>query len=1140
MSTDRIAEQTNFNSQGRDRNQPDMCSPHNRINIRPPKARLSAGVLFALIGSCISCALPSALFSQTAHFSGAIRTLASGLNLPNGVTVDAKGNVFFADSSNNAIKEVLAVNGFIPANPTIEVLGSGFNLPTGVAVDSSGNVYVADDFNNALKEILAVNGSIPPSPTINTLEAVNSAYSVALSGPGALFFVDLEDSEVSRYMKAGRIVVNVPVGSGYEGPRGIAADNNSNVFVADSGHNAVEEVFASGGYTTISTLGSGFNFPTAVAVDANGNVFVADFGNNLVKEIIAVNGSIPANPTINVIGTQFLQPEGIAIDGTGNVYVSDTGHNAVREIVAGGNFGPENVGSTNSVVLPIFFTFDTAGTASAAKVLTRGAAGLDFTDAGTGSCEGDTTYSAGDVCTVDVRFTPTAPGPRYGAVELIDGSGNLLATGYVQGTGVGPRVNVMPGQQSTKGGTFVKPYGAAVDGGGNVYATDYGNNAVGEIERVLGHIVFVPFASGFSSPAGLAMDGSGNLFVADHGSSAVKEILAQGGYSTVKTVGGSFNGPLGVAVDGSGNVFVADSGNGAVKEILFAGGYTRTLTLGSGFSEPAGVAVDGSGNVFVADYLQNAVKEILAVDGSIPANPTINTLGSGFSGPSDVAVDVDGNVLVADTGNNAVKEIVAVNGSIPSSPTINTLGSGFANPAGLAVEAHGNVFVADSNNQRIEELDYADPPSLQFASTNVGSISSDSPQSVTVVNQGNAPLSAAAPGLSVPADFKLVPGSGTPSDCTATFSLASGQGCNLSIEFAPTTGGNPLTESLVITDNSLNAGPPGYPTQSILLSGVGLAPTVSLSATSLLFGSEEIGVASGSKSVTLTNTGDGTLAISSIAVTGADASSFVFANSCGTTLAAGASCSIHGHFAPVASGAMTAAIVITDNATGSTQSIALSGTGAGPAVKLSATHLAFGVENVGTAGGSQSVTMTNTGSATLTISSITVTGADASSWVFANACGTSLAAGANCSIHGHFAPVTGGALTAQISITDNAAGSPQTIALSGTGTGPAVKLSATSLSFGSEKVGSASASQSVTVTNTGNQALSITSIAITGTNASSFVFANTCGTTIPAGANCTIHGHFAPTITGALTATVTITDNAGGSPQTIALSGTGQ
>src|SRR6185312_16844683 len=97
-----------------------------------------------------------------------------------------------------------------------------------------------------------------------------------------------------------------------------------------------------------------------------------------------------------------------------------------------------------------------------------------------------------------------------------------------------------------------------------------------------------------------------------------------------------------------------------------------------------GVAIDAAGNVYVADSLNNAVKEMLAVNGSIPASPTINTLGSGFSGPQTVAVDRSGNVYVADRLNNAVKEIVEVNASIPASPLILTLSSGFR-PEGVAV-----------------------------------------------------------------------------------------------------------------------------------------------------------------------------------------------------------------------------------------------------------------------------------------------------------------------------------------------------------------------------------------------------------------------------------------------------------------------
>ena len=317
------------------------------------------------------------------------------------------------------------------------------------------------------------------------------------------------------------------------------------------------------------------------------------------------------------------------------------------------------------------------------------------------------------------------------------------------------------------------------------------------------------------------------------------------------------------------------------------------------------------------------------------------------------------------------------------------------------------------------------------------------------------------------------------------------------------------------------------------------AGTVSLSATNLSFGSLNVGSTGNSQYVTLTNTGSSAVSIGSITLTGANASSWVFANNCGTSLAASANCSIHGHFAPTQAGSLRAAVTITDSAANSPQTISLSGTGVAVQVGLTSTSLSFGTVTVGSTSASQYVTMTNEGSAPLTITSIAVAGANALSYVFANSCGMSLAAGASCSIHGHFAPTKGGALNATLVITDTAGTSPQSITLSGTGVEPPVTLSATKIEYSTTKVGTSSGSQTVTMTNTGTAVLTISSITLGGADPGSFVFANSCGSTLAVGANCTIHGHFAPTTTGALTATVTISDSAAGSPQTIALSGTG-
>jgi DNA-binding beta-propeller fold protein YncE len=579
----------------------------------------------------------------------------------------------------------------------------------------------------------------------------------------------------------------------------------------------VKEILAASGYTTVNTLGSGFNQPAGVAVDGSGNVFVADSLNNAVKEILAASGYT----TVNTLGSGFNQPASIAVDGSGNVFVTDTSNsgNSLKEIMTQGvNFGPAAIGSGLPLTIPLTFTFDTAGIISAPTVLTQGTAGLDFADAGTGSTCSGGTYAAGATCIVNVSFTPKFSGIRYGAATLSDTSGVVIATAYVYGTGLGPQLTFSPATQSTLGTGFNFPGGVAVDGSGDIFVADASNNAVKEI-RAGGTVTNL--GNNFNSPMSVAVDGSGNVYVADTGNNAVKEILASSGYTTVNILGNGFNSPTGVAVDGSGNVYVADEFNNAVKEIVASSGYTVVKTLGSGFGSPFGVAVDGSGNVFVGDHDNNAVKEILAVGGYT----TVITLGSGFSSPRGVAVDGSGNVYVADTGNNAVKEILAAGGFT----NVNTLDRGISS-LGIAVDSASNIFVADMGNNVVVKLDFADAPSLSFASTVVGSTSSDSPQAVTLTNIGNAALMFPVPAVglnpSLTAGFTIDNSSTCPqlTSSSSAATLAPGTSCSNLISFVPSAVG-PISGSLATTDNNLNAAAPGYATQSIALSGTGTATT---------------------------------------------------------------------------------------------------------------------------------------------------------------------------------------------------------------------------------------------------------------------------------------------------------------------------
>ena len=176
--------------------------------------------------------------------------------------------------------------------------------------------------------------------------------------------------------------------------------------------------------------------------------------------------------------------------------------------------------------------------------------------------------------------------------------------------------------------------------------------------------------------------------------------------------------------------------------------------------------------------------------------------------------------------------------------------------------------------------------------------------------------------------------------------------------------------------------------------------------------------------------------------------------------------------------------------------------------------------------------------------SIVLTGTDAAQFVLGTTCGSTLGGGANCFIHVHFQPTAQSTVSfsAAVTIIDSASNSPQTIALSGEGTFPQheLALSTTRLVYGTVSVGADSSPQSVIMTNISSTPVTIYSIALAGTNPSSFVVANNCGTSLAAGASCVIHGHFAPTATGPLAATITVTYDSEDTPETITLRGTGQ
>jgi hypothetical protein len=198
--------------------------------------------------------------------------------------------------------------------------------------------------------------------------------------------------------------------------------------------------------------------------------------------------------------------------------------------------------------------------------------------------------------------------------------------------------------------------------------------------------------------------------------------------------------------------------------------------------------------------------------------------------------------------------------------------------------------------------------------------------------------------------------------------------------------------------------------------------------------------------------------------------------------------------------------------------------------------MAYATQLINTSSASQAATLTNTGSVTVNIASIATTGPYSQT----NNCGSALTANASCTINVVFTPTKSGTQTGTLTVTDDAPNSPQTVALSGVGT--VVSYSPTSVSFGTQKVKTSSPPQSITMQNNGSAAITITKISITGSRVTSFSETNTCPispTTLPAGGSCTISVTFTPQLKGALNANVSVFDTGGGSPQNVALSGTG-
>jgi sugar lactone lactonase YvrE len=836
-----------------------------------------------------------------------------------------KGDIFQVGSTDYALEIDIGgslSNPLAPWNITT-VAGSGtitgpaaslsIGHPIGIASDALGNVYFASDRNQVFK--------VDKSGNLTTV-AGNASVSYSGDGGPAI------DGSFNFLWGAGNLAV----------------DSSGNLYIGDTYNYVVRRVDASTGtITTIAGGGGGgnggpatsayLNYPGGVAVDRSGNVFIGEpgGGGDIVDRVDGKTGIITAAAGIR--GSSGYSGDGgpatnaqlndenpsldVAVDTAGNLFIADNGNSVIRAVnmqasvitIAGVTIQP---GDIATIAGNGRYGYSGDGGPAISAELVGGAqyfgvyvdtAGNLFINDGNDVIRAVNTQAS--VTTIaGVKIQP-------GDIATIAGNGSMGYTG--------------DGGPATKA-ELGAPAAVTVDGFGNIFIADYNNERIRRVDGATG--IITTFAGGLGvgdggpatnadlwlhapgaalSSAGIALDEQGNLFIADSENNRVRRVDRSSGVITTVAGNGGSQGntgvggpavaaqlyyPGGIAVDGAGNLFIADgwiqrvdAATGTISTV--AGGGTVYGSAGDGGPatnaeiSPFDVAVDKSGNLYIPDS-GASIRRVDASTGVITTyagNGTMGYTGDGGSAtkaelfsPNGVAVDGAGNLFIADTDNGLVRRVDGKTGIIT---TVAGGGSGddggpatsamLIRPAGVAVSAAGNLFIADLWWGKVFRVDHI----------------------TGIIN--------------------TVAGNGT-----WGFSGDGASALEAELDYPGRVAVNGSDVYIGDIDNNR-------------IRHIVLPAFVSLTTSSLTFGSQQLNTASSAQTVTLTNSGDARLTISSIA----PSSDFSESDNCGTGVAVNASCTITVTFKPTVSGPRSGAIILTDSAGDSPEVISLSGTATG-------------------------------------------------------------------------------------------------------------------------------------------------------------------------------------------------------------------
>lgn len=753
------------------------------------------------------------------------------------------------------------------------------------------------------------------------------------------------------------------------------------------------------------------------------------------------------------------------------------------------SFAATAVGSTSAAQAATVYA--SLKGASAISGLTVAASG-DFARTG-GTC--GTALATGTSCTVLLSFSPLASGNRSGTLNISHSQTLAPIAIALSGTGAGAPPSAPLAQIAPASLALAATAIGATSAAQNVTLSNTGSAALSLSAITLGNPADFIIAGGTCSAGGGVAAGSSC------------------------TISVAFKPAAGATGTRSGTLSISHSASGSPGSVALSGSANAAATPAATLSAALSF---GSVNLGTTSAAQTAT---LSNVGAAPL--VIGTLSTGST------------EFVIGTGTCAAGASLAAAGSCTVSLRFAPTLAG-ARSANLVITHNASGGQSSSSlagtGVALNPVIGIAPTTLAFSQT-VNTTSAV--QTVTVSNTGNAAL--AISGLSIggaqAAEFRI----GNGSTCTAGGSVAANGSCAVVLDFTPAAAGA-RSASLSIAHNAAGSPSP------VTLNGNGTAtaqPAIALNASALSFAAQALGSASANQSVTVSNVGTATLTLSGLTLTGTAAADFTRGGTCttGGTLAVGASCSISFSFRPGAAGARSATLTLASNASNGSAVLSLAGSGAAaaaPGVLLTPAALAFGNQTIGLPSTARSVVLSNNGTGALTISGISAT----AGFGVAHNCGASLGAAASCSLAVTFTPGATGAVSGSVAVASNAAGSPRTLSLSGTGVASTPALAWTSaspaLDFGEVALGASAPPRALTLANLGPGAVTLQRFTLAGMQAADFSLngSSTCAANavLAQGASCTLALAFQPTAVGARAGTLQVASS-GSNPPDVALSG---